>query len=103
MAKHALSNFLWIGRHPPLFRGTSLGHQLLLALGRVVSQKVYLSSTGVEEPVRQHATTWRHRFLQSGIQGTGIVFGNGSLDQAMASFPPSAPTWWRRWRPVDDG
>ena len=77
-----------------LFREASLGHQLLLALGRVVSTKVYLSSRGVEETVRQNAKTWRQRFLQSGIQGTGIVFSNGSLDEAMktpmSSFPPSA-------------
>ena len=48
----------------------------------------------MEETVRQNAKTWRQRFLQSGIQGTGIVFSNGSLDEAMktpmSSFPPSA-------------
>ena len=94
VARYALSNYLWLGRHLPLFREASLGHQLLLALGRVVSTKVYLSSRGVEETVRQNAKTWRQRFLQSGIQGTGIVFSNGSLDEAMktpmSSFPPSA-------------
>ena len=70
LAKYALSNYLWLGRHLPLFREASLGHQLLLALGRVVSTKVYLSSRGVEETVRQNAKTWRQRFLQSGIQKT---------------------------------
>ena len=64
VAKYALSNYLWLGRHLPLFREASLGHQLLLALGRVVSTKVYLSSRGVEETVRQNAKTWRQRFLQ---------------------------------------
>ena len=94
LAKYALSNYLWLGRHLPMFREASLGHQLLLALGRVVSTKVYLSSRGVEETVRQNAKTWRQRFLQSGIQGTGIVFSNGSVDEAMktrmSSFPPCA-------------
>ena len=52
--------------------------------------KVYLSSKGVDERSRQHAETWRQHFLQSGIQGTSIVFGNGSVDEAMDSFPPSA-------------
>ena len=90
IAPYALSNFLWLGRHPPLLRQATLGHQLLLALGRVVSTKVYLSSKGVDERARQHAETWRQHFLQSGIQGTSIVFGNGSVDAAMDSFPPSA-------------
>lgn len=90
MAPYALSNFLWLGRHPPLLRRATLGHQLLLALGRVVSTKVYLSSKGVDEHARQHAETWRQQFLQSGIQGTSIVFGNGDLDAAMKEFPPSA-------------
>ena len=40
MPKFALANFLWLGRHPPLLRDTTLGHQLLLALGRVVCTKV---------------------------------------------------------------
>jgi len=89
LCKYALSNFLWLGRHPPLLRKAPLGHQLLLALGRVVSTKVYLSSKGVDEHARQHAETWRQQFLQSGIQGTSIVFGNGSSGAAMESFPPS--------------
>ena len=49
MPKYTLANFLWLGRHHPLLREASLGHQLLLALGRVVSTKVYLSSKGREE------------------------------------------------------
>ena len=56
----------------------------------MVSMKVCLSSKGVDERSRQHAETWRQHFLQSGIQGTSIVFGNGSVGAAMASFPPSA-------------
>ena len=44
MPKRALANFLWLGRHPPELRDTTLGHELLLPLGRVVSTKVYLSS-----------------------------------------------------------
>ena len=60
-----------------------------LALGRVVSTKVYLSSKGRDESARQHAMTWRQRFLQSGMSGTAIVFGNGSTGDAMRSFPPS--------------
>ena len=28
MPKFALANFLWLGRHPPLLRDTTLGHQL---------------------------------------------------------------------------
>ena len=44
LARCALSNFLWLGRHLPLLRRAPLGHQLLLALGRPVYMKVYLSS-----------------------------------------------------------
>ena len=67
-----------------------MGHQLPLALARVVSTKVYLSSKGVDETARQHATIWRQRFLQSGIQGTSIVFRNASTHEALAGFPPTA-------------
>ena len=52
LSKYALSNYLWLGRHPPLLRDARMGHQLLLALGRVVSTKVYLSSKGVDETSR---------------------------------------------------
>ena len=89
LSKTALSNFLWLGRHHPLLREASLGHQMLLALARVVSTKVYLSSKGVDEAARQQAASWRQRFLQSGIQGTAIVFKNASADQALAGFPPT--------------
>ena len=88
LSKVCLANWLWLGRHPPIFRDSTLGHQLLLALGRVVSTKVYLSSKGKDEAVRQAPLTWRQKFLQSGMQGTAIVFGNGSVDDAMRSFPP---------------
>ena len=87
-AEHALANFNWLGRHSPEIRDTTLGHQLLLPLGRVVSTKVYLSSRGRDESVRQHAATWRQKFLQQGMQGTAIVFGNGNVSEAMNSFPP---------------
>ena len=60
----------------------------MLPLGRVVSTKVYLSSRGRDESVRQHAATWRQKFLQQGMQGTAIVFGNGNVGEAMKSFPP---------------
>ena len=60
-----------------------------LAIGRVVSTKVYLSSKGLDESVRQAQTIWRQKFLQSGMQGTAIVYGNGSADDAMRSFPAS--------------
>ena len=88
-AKFCLANWNWLGRHEPLLRDTTLGHQLLLAIGRVVSTKVYLSSKGLDESVRQAQTSWRQKFLQSGIQGTAIVYGNGSTDDAMRSFPAS--------------
>ena len=71
-----------------MFRDATLGHQLLLALGRVVSTKVYLSAEGVDESVRQGPETWRQKFLQKGIKGTAIVYGNGNVDHAMRSFPP---------------
>ena len=51
--KLALANDLWLGRHPPLLRDANLAHQLLLALGRVVSTKLYLSSKGADTAVRQ--------------------------------------------------
>ena len=89
LSKFSLANFMWLGRHVPLLRNARLGHQLLLALGRVVSTKVYLSSKGVDEAARQNATSWRQKFLQSGMQGTAIVFDNGNIDAAMSSFPPS--------------
>jgi hypothetical protein len=88
LSKWCLSNYNWLGRHLPIFRDTTLGHQLLLALGRVVSTKVYLSSKGVDVVTRQHHQSWRKKFLQQGMSGTAIVYGNGSADDAMASFPP---------------
>ena len=47
-SRWCLANFNWLGRHLPLFRNASLGHQLLLALGRVVSTKLYLPSSGAQ-------------------------------------------------------
>ena len=38
--------------------------------------------------MRQHATAWRQKFLQQGIHGTAIVFGNGNGSEAMNSSPP---------------
>jgi len=90
MPRQALANFLWLGRHPPLLREARLGHALLLALGRVVSTKVYLSSKGRDESARQHTMNWRHKFLQQGMQGTAVVFGNGDSGKALGEFPPSA-------------
>ena len=90
MPTWALANFVWLGRHPLELRDTTLGQELLLPLGRVVSTKVYLSSKGRDEAVRHHAATWRQKFLQQGMQGTAIVFGNGNVSEAMSSFPPSA-------------
>ena len=49
----ALVNDLWLGRHPPMFRSANLAHQLLLALGRVVSTKLYLSNNGADTAMRQ--------------------------------------------------
>ncbi|CAK0792583.1 unnamed protein product, partial [Prorocentrum cordatum] len=69
----ALVNDLWLGRHHPLLRKAALAHQMLLALGRAVSTKIYLSSKGADKAVRQ---------------GAAIVFGNGIVDHAMRSFPP---------------
>ena len=89
LSKYSLANSLWLGRHPPIFRSATLGHQLLLALGRVVSTKVYLSSKGLDETCRQRAETWRQKFLQSGMRATAIVYGNGSVDHAMSEFPPT--------------
>ena len=88
LCKWAHSNYNWPGRHPPLLRDTTWGHQLLLAKGRVVSTKVHLSSKGVDVVTRQHLPSWRKKFLQQGMSGTAIVYGNGSADDAMASFPP---------------
>ena len=88
LSKWCLSNYNWLGRHLPVFRDATLGHQLLLALGRVVSTKVYLSSKGVDVVSRQHLQSWRKKFLQQGMSGTAIVYGNGGADEAMASFPP---------------
>ncbi|CAK0895070.1 unnamed protein product, partial [Prorocentrum cordatum] len=84
----ALVNDLWLGRHHPLLRKAALAHQLLLALGRVVSTKIYLSSKGADKAVRQEQQSWRQKFLQYAMQGTAIVFGNGNVDHAMRSFPP---------------
>ncbi|CAK0817607.1 unnamed protein product, partial [Prorocentrum cordatum] len=84
----ALVNDLWLGRHRPLLRKAALAHQMLLALGRVVSTKIYLSSKGADEAVRQEQQSWRQKFLQYAMQGTAIVFGNGNVDHAMRSFPP---------------
>ena len=87
--RFALANWLWLGRHHPLLRCATIGHQLLLALGRVVSTKVYLSSKGTDEVARHQRESWRQKFLQCGMAGTAIVFGNGSIDEAMQEFPPA--------------
>ena len=42
----------------------------------------------MDESVRQGPQTWRQKFLQQGIKGTAIVYGNGNVDHAMRSFPP---------------
>ena len=78
LSKTALTNDLWLGRLPPLLRDTNLGHQLLLALGRVVSTKVYLSSSGVDKSVRETTQAWSRRYLQQGLTGTAVVFDNAS-------------------------
>ena len=83
-AETCLSDVLWLGRQPRTFQAANLGYQLLLPLGRVVSTKVYLSSKGVDERVEQQASLWRQRFSQSGMQGTAIIFGNGSASDAVA-------------------
>ena len=57
LSKWSLSNLNWLGRHHPLMRDATLGHQLLLALGRVVSTKVYLSSKGVDVAANQYTPT----------------------------------------------
>ena len=59
LSKWCLANFNWLGRHPPMFRNASLGHQLLLALGRVVSTKLHLSSKGVEVAGMYRSTSFR--------------------------------------------
>lgn len=87
-----LANWMWLGRHEPIFQDANLGHQFLLALGRVVSTKVYLNSSGPADKiggpqVREEA--WRLKGMQQGMQGTAIVFGNANVDYAMASFPPA--------------
>ena len=78
----ALVNDLWLGRHHPLLRKADVGHQLLLALGRVVSTKIYLSSKGADKAVRQEQQSWRQKFLQNAMQGMAIVFGNRNVDHA---------------------
>ena len=40
MPKYALANFNWLGRHSPELRETTLGHQLLLPLGRGLDKGV---------------------------------------------------------------
>ena len=89
LSKWSLSNYNWLGRHEPLLRDANIGHQLLLPKGRVVSTKVYLSSKGVDVVAQQTAKTWRRKFLQHGMSGTAIVFGNASAEEALGSFPPS--------------
>ncbi|CAK0814408.1 unnamed protein product, partial [Prorocentrum cordatum] len=84
----ALVNDLWLGRHHPLLRKAALAHQMLLALGRVASTKIYLSSKGADKAVRQEQQSRRQKFLQHAMQGTAIVFGNGNADHATRSFPP---------------
>ena len=64
-AKFCLANWNWLGRHEPLLRDNTLGHQLLLAIGQVVSTKVYLPIQGKDQGVRQAQTSWRQKFLQS--------------------------------------
>ena len=86
LSKWCLSNFNWLGRHLPIFRDATLGHQLLLALGRVLSTKVYLSSKGVDVVTRQHNQSWRKKFLQQGISGTAIVTATVALMMPWQAF-----------------
>ena len=44
LSEFCLANWLWLGRHTPLLRDATLGSQLLLALGRVVSTKVCIQT-----------------------------------------------------------
>ena len=48
-------------------------------------QSLYIPTQVV---TRQHNESWRKKFLQQGMGGTAIVYGNGSAEDAMASFPP---------------
>lgn len=87
LSKFAFTNYLpWFGRHPPLHRDATLAHQLVVVLGRVVSTKVYLSSKGVDESVCQGPQTWRQKFLQQGIKGIAIVYGNATWTMQCAVF-----------------
>ena len=89
MSAVCLANCNWIGRHETMLRDTTLGHELLLPVGRVVSTKVYLTSAGADEKAKQHCESWRQKSLQRGMQGTAIVFGNANVDVALSQFPPT--------------
>ena len=73
MANKSIVNDFWLGRMPPLFKYATLAHQLLLALGRGVTTKVFLSSRGVDAKLRQELESWRQKFLQCAMKGTAIV------------------------------
>ena len=78
LSRFSLANWLWLGRHPPLFRTAPIVHQLLLASGRVASTKVYLAAKLVDESTRVAQNSWMHKFLQ-----------HGDINHEMNTFPPS--------------
>ena len=87
LCKYCLANDMWLGRWDPLFRGANLSHQMLLALGRVVTTKVILRPGGITKANEAAANRWDFLFHQSGIIGSAAVFSNAACGSALDTFP----------------
>ena len=90
MPKAALANFNWLGRlnkhQRDLLNPEMMGHRLLLALARAVTEKVVARP----DRERQRSTySWQDQFYAKGMKGTGIVFPNASKAEH-ATFPPKS-------------
>ena len=88
LCKYKLANDLWLGRWDPLFRSANLSHQMLLALGRVVTTKVVLRPDGHRNREAQDDNKWDFLFHQSGMIGSAIIFPNATCGEALQRFPP---------------
>ena len=82
LCKYSLANDMWLGRWDPLFRGANLSHQMLLALGRIVTTKIVLRPQGQEKTAAASANKWDFLFHQSGMIGSAVVFSNADCGHA---------------------
>lgn len=65
----------------------SLAHQLLVALGRVVSTQVVLRPGGGTKQTGDADNKWDFCAHQSGMIGSALAFANAACGRALGRFP----------------